>query len=179
MKKTKICEGINLYLLPYDKFKNFILGAFINTGLTKETAALNGVLPRVLSSKTANYKSKKEINLKLDDMYGARLFSNVTKRGEAHIINVGIDAVAGRFTDDDIESEAAKMLDEVLTNTFCVNDGFDSAVLNREQDVVKKAIESVINDKRQYAVHRCVEEMCKDEIYGISRLGTTSDVENI
>ena len=179
IKKLEICEGINLYLLPEDKFKTFILGAFINTPLTKDTAARNALLPRILASKTANYKSKKEINLKLDELYGSRLSFGVAKQGEAHIISIMIDAVSGAFTNDDNQSETAKLLGEILVNPFCEGECFDKEVVVREKDVVKNAIESIINDKRQYAVHRCIEEMCHDEAYGIGKYGTVEDVERV
>ena len=179
IKKLEICEGINLYLLPDDKFKTFILGAFINTPLTKDTAARNALLPRILASKTANYKSKKEINLKLDELYGSRLSFGVAKQGEAHIISIMIDAVSGAFTNDDNQSETAKLLGEILVNPFCEGECFDKEVVVREKDVVKNAIESIINDKRQYAVHRCIEEMCHDEAYGIGKYGTVEDVERV
>lgn len=180
IKKIALCKGINLYLLPESKFKNFIMGVFINTKLSSDTASMNALLPEVLASGTEKYKSKKEINLRLDELYGAKLNTGVSKKGEAHVISLSIDSIAGMFTSEGtVEDDSADLLEEILLNPLKTDNGFSPEIVNREKETLKNTIESMINDKRRYAQLRCVEEMCSGEPYGVCQYGRIEDVDKI
>ena len=51
--------------------------------------------------------------------------------------------------------------------------------MDQEKENLKRRIEGRINDKRSYARDRCIEEMCKNEKFSISSLGTIENLEKI
>ena len=51
--------------------------------------------------------------------------------------------------------------------------------MESEKENLIDAIESILNDKRDYADARLLQEMCRGERYGIDRLGTVEGVEKL
>lgn len=54
-----------------------------------------------------------------------------------------------------------------------------SAYFDSEKTNLLDAIRSLINDKRDYADSRLLQEMCAGEPYGISRLGSEATAEKL
>lgn len=59
------------------------------------------------------------------------------------------------------------------------NGRFLSDYVESEKENLIDAIESILNDKRDYADARLLQEMCRGERYGIDRLGTVTGVERL
>ena len=51
--------------------------------------------------------------------------------------------------------------------------------MEQESKNLKEMIEGRINDKVQYAVDKCLEEMCKDEPFGIYDYGSVEELQKI
>ncbi|WP_423742960.1 EF-P 5-aminopentanol modification-associated protein YfmF [Ferroacidibacillus organovorans] len=58
-------------------------------------------------------------------------------------------------------------------------DSFQRAGVEVEKDLHRQRIENLINDKAAYAGDRTIALMCKDESFGVPRLGYADRVENI
>ncbi|MDD6308313.1 MAG: pitrilysin family protein [Clostridia bacterium] len=177
MQKVVIAEGINLYMLPDEKFKNCVTSVFFSVPLKRETASAVALIPKLLTASNAKYKDRQSLNLELENMYGARLQAFADKVGETQIIGFVGDSVADRYTGEQTESEMFSLLAEIITNPRKTDHRFDERVLEREKKSLIEKIESVVNDKRQYAMVRLVEEMCKDEPFAIRAEGNTEDVQ--
>ncbi len=178
--KLEICKGINLYIIPDDKFKTFRAGVIFHTPLNAKTAAKNALVPMMLTSATKKYPDIQKLNRELLRLYGARLSSGVEKRGDIHAVSIYVDAVAGKYVNgDDVEGDVLSLFSDVLLNPDTDGNAFDKNVLEREKASLKKQIEGVINDKRRYALTRCIEEMCRGEAYGVRQWGRAEDVDKI
>ena len=66
----------------------------------------------------------------------------------------------------------ADLLGELLLDPLTRNGRFLSDYVESEKENLIDAIESILNDKRDYADARLLQEMCRGERYGIDRLGT-------
>jgi len=163
-------QGIKLHILPDSKFKNFRAGVYMSTPLTRETAAKNAFVARIMRSGTKSFPDKRSINMRLEELYGASLFTGVEKMGERHVVKLWIDALADRYIENEsILQSVFDLLEEALLHPV-----FDSA--EREKQALIDEIRATVNDKRKYALTRCVEEMCKSEPYGTPTYGREEDV---
>lgn len=175
MKVTKadITPGISLTVIQTDKFKSATLSAAFLAPLKKETAAVNALIPYVLRRGTERYPTMADISVKLEELYGGSLNAAVRKRGETQCIGL-----TGGFLDDayTLESgsnlkEAAALLEEMLLHPATENGIFKDEYVAGERDKLIQAIRAQMNDKRQYAMLRLLQEMCRDECYGVDALG--------
>ena len=71
-----------LHVLNTDKFKTSFVAAFFLSDLVKENITINAMIPAVLTRGTEKYKTMKDINLKLDSLYGATMDGSSDKIGD-------------------------------------------------------------------------------------------------
>lgn len=172
--RTDVTPGISLTVIQTDKFKSATLSASFLVPLKKETAAANALVPYVLRRGTEQYPTMGEVSVKLEDLYGGTLDPAVRKRGEAQCIGL-----VGSFLDDAYAlepgsnlKEAAELLEEMLLHPVTENGVFREEYVAGERDKLVQAIRAQVNDKRQYAMLRLLQEMCRDEDYGVDALGS-------
>lgn len=176
MKVTEFHDfpGIGLTTIQTDKFKSATLSATFLTPLTKETAAVNALVPYVLRRGTERYPTMGAVSVKLEELYGGALDPAVRKRGETQCIGL-----MGSFLNDAFAlepgsnlKEAAGLLEEMLLHPVTENGIFREEYVSGERDKLVQAIRARVNDKRQYAMLRLLQEMCRDERYGVDALGS-------
>ena len=180
---TKIASknGIEVFHIKTDKFKTNTINVFFYDNLSSERASLNAMMPAVLRRGCQSFPSFKEIALYLEELYGSSFDCGVTKKGERQIIQFYIDFVSDKYTGEasSLFEKAFDLLYEIMTKPLLENGAFKNEYIEQEKENLKKLIESRVNDKVQYAVDRCFEEMCKNEPYGVHEYGSISDVAAI
>ena len=67
----------------------------------------------------------------------------------------------------------------VIFKPLVKNNSFEKDIVDREKKTVIDRINSLINDKRAYAQMRCNEEVCKNDVYALTRFGTKDTVNEI
>jgi len=164
-----------------DKFKTGCLTINLITGLSRDTAALSALLPRVLRRGSASLSSMERIAEALDDLYGARIEPIVRKKGELQCIGFYADFPDDRFISvgDSVLPEAAALMGDILLSPDLDNGLLRADYVESEKKNLIDDIRAGINDKRGYSVDRLLEEMCADEAFGISRWGSEAEAEKI
>lgn len=123
----------------------------------------------------------RHISQALDQLYGATWEPVVRKRGECQ----GVGFI-GSFIDDAYTLEgdsvllaAGHMLAQLLLHPISEQGAFKAEYVAGEKDNLIDLIRSQVNDKRQYASLRLVQEMCADEPYGIDLYGSESAMASV
>ena len=183
MKATRIqlADGVYLTYLPARKFKTSLLSAQFVTPLRQETASAWALLPAVLRRGTVTYPDLGALSAQLDRLYGASVEYTIRKKGE----NQCVGFVAS-FIDDSFAPEGEKLLEpsaelvgELICDPVTERGRFVSAYFESEKTNLIDAIRSQINDKRDYASARLLQEMCAREPYGVGRLGDEKSAEKL
>lgn len=179
--KTDVTPGISLTVIQTDKFKSAMLSATFLTPLRKETAAVNALTPYVLRRGTEQYPTMGEVSVKLEELYGGTLDPAVRKRGETQCVGF-----VGSFLDDAYAlepgsnlQEAAALLEEMLLHPVTENGSFKDEYVTSEREKLIQAIRAQVNDKRQYAMLRLLQEMCRNEPYGVDALGSEETMGSV
>lgn len=181
MIRETICDRISLNISQTDKFKTNFLSLFFSVPLNADNASEYAILPKVLLRGSENYPDMKAIGKHLDSLYGAHISSTVFKRGERQIIGIFSSCLCNEyaFEETDILKNLLSTLKDLLFNPKIENGGFVPAYVEGEKKNQIDRIKSQINNKNQYALTRCRQEMCADEAYGVSEIGTVEDTEKI
>ena len=181
MTRILIDDGIAFNILPSDKFKtnyfdfNFILP------LHAKTASLNALLPAVLRRGCASYPTMSDLNKKLDSLYAASLTSKNYKRGENQIFGFSSNFLKNSMLPDqqDLLSEVLGVIAEVLYHPISLSNAFRKDYVDSEKRNLLDALGAQMNNKGNYAVLRCYEEMCRNEAYSVNELGDTHSIAEI
>ncbi|NLK44769.1 MAG: insulinase family protein [Tissierellia bacterium] len=179
-ERINIGNGIHLNLVKTDKFKSNLLSFYFLRPLTKEEVTKNALLPLVLKRGTDEYKTNLEIQRKLEENYGADLSVAINKRGERHVLRFTVETVNGEYIGNkEYIYDVFSLLKSIIFNPLLEDGYFKKSYVDQEKENLKRRIESRINDKRSYALDRCIEEMCKNERFSIYPLGNIEDLASI
>jgi len=176
----KLGRSINLTSIYTSKFKSNYLSFYFIRPLDREEVTLNALLPMVLNRGSQKYSNFIAIERELELLYGASLDYDVYKSGEKQIIKFSIEWADSNYVNEtSIDTKAIEILFDIIFHPV-LNDGiFVEDYVEQEKQNLQKKIKSRINDKRSYAITRCIEEMCKTERFGIYSLGYVEDLKDI
>jgi predicted Zn-dependent peptidase len=178
--RIALSDGIFLNIVETDKFKSNLLTVNFIRPLDKAEVTMNALLPMVLERGSKSFPTKLLMERKLEQLYGASLDLGSSKRGERQLVKASIEWADSKFTSDKKSGkEAINLLKGVLFDPVIIDGSFDDRYVEQEKRILISRIRSRINDKRNYAISRCIEEMCKGERFGIYSLGYEEDVEGI
>lgn len=179
--RRELMDGVYLTHVPAVKFKTGVLSAQLITPLDERTAAFGALLPAVLRRGTTRLRDMRSIAAELDRLYGASVAYTVRKKGENQCLGF-----VGSFLDEAfvpggeaLLEPMADLIGELLLDPLTRNGRFLADYVASEKENLVDAIESIINDKRDYADMRLLQEMCRGERYGVERLGTAASVRRI
>lgn len=179
-ERVKLGNGIYLNIIKTDKFKSNLLSYYFIRPLKRIEVTKNALLPLVLKRGTEKYPNNLEIEKKLEELYGSNLSIAVNKRGEKQVIRYTMEWASGEYLGEKgVDHDVMEILKDIIYNPILEDGVFTSKYVAQEKENLKKIIESKINDKRSYAIDRCIEEMCKNERFSLNQLGYIEDLEDI
>ncbi len=176
MIKKTLDGGVKLVYLPGDKFKTVYIRMNIYRPLGKE-AAKNALLARVLKSGCAKYNSKQVLEKELENLYGAALITDVSKVGDVQVISFGITLPGDRYTGTNSAGQAAQLLKEIVFSPDVTGDAFKKDTVEIEKSNLKNLIESLYNDKKNYAEQKCSEIMFEGQPYAKCEYGSIEEID--
>jgi predicted Zn-dependent peptidase len=179
--RTRLAEGVYLTHLPARKFKTSLLSAQFMTPIAAETAAAQALLPAVLRRGTVRYPDMGALGAQLDRLYGAEISYTVRKKGESQCVGFVASLIDDAFTPDGekLLEPVAELLGQVICDPVTKNGRFLREYVDSERTNLVDAIRSILNDKREYADLRLLQEMCAGEPYGVSRFGNEKTAEKL
>lgn len=180
-QNSEIKEGIKLHTINTNNFKTNLYAIFLATPLKRENVTLDALLTAVLRRGTQNMKSQDIISKELEEMYGASFDCGIEKTGDNHIIKFYLEAISEEFLPEkeEITQKCLDILFDIVFNPLIEKNGFKEEYVQGEKENLKQIIESKIDNKGRYALDRCIEEMFKEEAYGLYKYGYVEDIEKI
>ena len=180
-KIISLSEGAEGLFIKTDRFKTTLISFNFYLPLKKETIAEFALLPFILTSCSKKYPDFSQLNYKLSRLYGARLDSSAEKYGDWQLLKMTVSVINDRYSLDgeSLANRACDMLLGLIFEPSTENGAFLENDVSREKRKAIEHIKGEISEKRILAKNRLIEEMYKDEPYGVPKCGTVEDVEKI
>jgi len=177
----ELLPGVTLRCHPANRFKQGCLSFSVIRPMCPEEAALNALIPAVLLRGTVKHPDLRSITLKLDDLYGASMGTQVRRVGDYQTMGLYCGFLEDRYAlpGDEILAPMVDFLREVLLEPVTENGAFSAAFTESEKKNLIATIESELNDKRAYAMGKMLRTMCKADSFGVPRLGDKEAVAAI
>ncbi len=174
-------DGLNLHFIQTKKYKTMNIVAKLKAPLERETITMRALLPYILQQGTKSYPSRKALQLKLDELYGAVLSVDGSKKGDNHIISVRFELANQKFIPQEtsIIDEGIDLFSQLLFQPNVSDNSFDETIFQREKETLRQKMSALQDDKMSYANIRLIDEMCKDEAYQLHVHGYEEDLETI
>ncbi len=177
----KDMEGYKLHIVKTEKFKTNSIVWKMKAPLTSEDVTKRALLPYVLESSSKSYPATSKLRSYLDELYGANLYVDVSKKGEYQILSFTLEIANEKFLSDPepLLKKGMQLLSEILVNPLAENEAFDKDTVEKEKRTLKQRIQAVYDDKMRYSNFRLVQEMCKNEPYALHVNGEIEDIPQI
>jgi len=175
--KIQLEQGVTLYTRKSDQFKTVNFAVKWKNNLDEKTAAARAVLANVLEDSNGKYRTQSELRNKLDDMYGTVLYTNIAKRGDAHIFSLNVECVNDEYLSDvGVLDEAIDLIQTVIFDPNMDEGKFNPDIIAREKRSVIERIRSQYDNKTSYAQMRMLKILRPNSPASISSDGTEEAV---
>lgn len=177
-----IKNGIKLHTIKTEKFKTNLIAVMLTTKLDRKNVTKNALIPAVLRRGTKFMQTQEDINKKMEDMYGASFDCGLDKTGDNQILKFYMETVNNEFLPQDAENMIKSSIEkifEIIFNPYLENGVFKKEYVEQEKENIKQIIDGKIDSKARYALDRCIEEMYKNEPFGLYKFGYVEDLKDI
>jgi len=171
MQQIPISQGVTLRHYETHIFQTRTYTIWFRRPLQREEATRNALLPAVWMRGCQAFPSARDIARHAETLCGAVFLIDVVKKGEEHLLRVSLET-----TRDVSAGDAIAFLRAVLFEPLADSGAFRKAQVDAAREALRKALLARENDKRAYARLRCVEELCRDEPFGVDGDGYASDI---
>lgn len=177
--KLNKCGSFNIHTIKCDKFKTITLKIFFRNNIEKESIAKRTLLFEMLTENSKQYKTRRDLKLKLESLYNAILYSDSSRIGNEIISSICMEFLNPKYTKDNYLKEAIKLPFDLINNPNVTDHEFDAETLEIVKTRIKADINCLKEDPRKYAIFNSLKKMDKESISSINILGTIDDVDNI
>ena len=176
-----VLPGITLRCFSDNRFKQGCLSIQFLRPASAEEAAMNALIPAVLLRGCQSAPDLRHITLRLDDLYGASIGALVRRIGDYQTTGLYCGFISDRYTmdGDTVLAPMISFLEEILLHPVLDDGVFRQDYVESEKKNLIAAIQSQKNDKRAYCVNQLLRTMCKNDPFGIPRLGEAAWVEDV
>lgn len=179
--REKIADDVYFTEITDDKLKINVLKFKFITELSEEEAPLNTLASMLIGSTNSRIKTYSEMSDKLNELYGASLYTDYTKSGDCQVITFTVDCIENRFAfeNEDIFGQLTDIAEDCIFSPNASDGKFDQAEFDMKQRDLIETIYAEINNKRGYAVSRAQKTIFKNEPCSYSLYGTVEKVSSI
>ena len=178
---TELTPGVQLYCCRDTRFKQGCLSFQLVRPMAAAESAMNALIPSILLRGTKQHGDLRAITEHLDDLYGAAVSTIVRRIGDYQTTGLYCSFMDDRFAlpGDRVLEPMLAFLSELLLDSPVEGEGFLPAFVESEKKNLIATIESELNDKRAYAMGRLLRTMCREDTFGLPRLGEVEAVAAI
>ena len=173
-------EPYNIYTIKTDKFNSCRMEIILRHKFDKKNVAVDNFLTDFLAFTSLNYPKRRDVVLKLEELYGASFYSNRERIGEMILNNFMVDFLAPNFCDEE------NYLEEVIKLPFLMllNPNFkDQEADMNSFKIIMNRLKAEVLYKAEDPVYQCVKEAIKKSFHDKpvveSRIGSIEDLNNI
>lgn len=174
-----INNKIRLHYLKEDKYKTNFISVFLTVPLKRDTVTINALIPAVLRRGTKRLETMKKIEEEMENMYGSTIDCGVDKSGDNHILKFYIESIKDEYVNENIFEKSIENISQLILDPLMIDGILNKEYVEQEKNTLRTIIEDKINDKLSYSTQRCIEEMFKNENYGLYVYGYTEDLDKI
>ena len=178
---TELMEGVKLHKIDTKKYKTNLLAIYLTSKLDRMHVTENALMLAILRRGTNKLKTQEDINIKLEELYGADFNCGIDKLCNDSVFKFYMESLNDEFLyeKENVLEQSTQMLFDIVFSPLTENGMFNEEYFNSEKENLRQIIRSRKDNKGAYAYSRCIEEMYKDQPYGLYKYGYVEDMKDI
>lgn len=172
----KIIDGVNLNVIPTQKFKDIRISIRFQNELKNETAAARSLLALMLCDRCKVYDTKEKMTKKQDELYGAVLGTQTLGYGKSHVIEFRCKVIHPLYVtnEDSYLKNVFSFLKEIIFHPL-----LNEEVFEESKKVLISKSKRMIDDPSQLVISEGLKAAGTNTPLGISSLGELKHIEKL
>ncbi len=180
MKYTCIdLKYAKLHIAKTQKFRTINVKVLLQDEIKKEDITKRNLLTDYLTLTTKKYKTKKELALKIQELYSLFVSSYNSRIGNYLVTRFDMSLLNPKYTEEGMLEESFELLHEIIFNPNEEDNSFDTKLFNIVKKDLKTEIETFKENPKMYSIAKMFENMNKDKPYAYQGFGYLKDLEAI
>ena len=181
MRRSQIAPGVHLSYDAAQKFNRCRISIHFAFPARRETATAHALLPLVMERGYADCPDMTQMTKKLARLYGADLTVDARPMGCSHNLCVSITGIKDQFAleGEKLTREYAALALGTAFHPYFVGSTFDPEAVGIEKQMLRKALEDEVNDKRLYCQRQANREFFGDSPAGVRQEGYLEEVDGL
>lgn len=168
-----------LHFIKTDKFKNVQIRVSFRNKIKKEEITIRNFLVSMLTFSTKKYKTKRELMLKSQDLYGVDISSKNTRLGKYMVSTFTLSTLEEKYTEKGNLEKCVQLLAEILFNPNVEKLKFDKESFSIIKENIETEIKSFKENTSAYSITRMFENMDIDAPFSYRMVGYYDDFKKI
>lgn len=178
--KTYKCNSYNVHTIKTDRFKTIHMEIIFRKELIKEELPYYAFLIDMLMESSKNYPKKKNLIIKMEELYKLMMYGSTVKTGNVLNSNIMIDFIDPQYIDENNYLEKViEFIFDVLQNPNAINEEFDLKQFNFIKERLKKEIKSINDNPFKVSVKSALNAMDENSKSAFSLMGTIEEIDQI
>ncbi len=178
--KTYKCNSFNVHTIKTNKFKTAHMEIIFRKKIVKEELTTYSLLADILSLGNIDYPKRKDLIVKLEELYKSIVYATALKTGNIMNFSVISDFINPEYINDESYLEnIIKLTFDLLQRPNVVNEEFDLKSFNITKNKLKKEIEAIKDNPVNDSVRKALKAMDSNSPSSYFMLDNLEDLENI
>lgn len=171
-------DTYNIYTVKTDKFKTCHMEIVFRNNIEKETITKRSIITEMLVENSNLYNTRQKMIVELENLYNSYFYGVTNRVGSSIITSFCFDFINPKLVSENVDDFIKFPLNNIL-NPNVENNEFDINTLEYVKERVKKDIESIIEDPKNYSINKLLDNMCKNTETSINVSGYVKDLDII
>jgi len=168
-----------LHLIKTNKFRTIDIKIILKEEIKKENITKRNFLTDMLTFTTKNYNTRKQLALKIQDLYSLYISSYNARVGNYLMTRFNMSILNPKYTESGMLNESIDLLHEVIFNPNVKGGKFDKKSFDIVKHDILTEIKTFKENPKAYANLKMLENMGRDMPYSLHGFGYLEDLEQI
>ena len=178
--KKVSCNSYDIHTIKTDKFKTVRMEIIFSREVNREEMPFFTFLSDILTDSSLHYPRRKDIAIRLEELYKTTLYGITNKVGNLFTITFVTEFIAPEYINDkNYLNDVLSFPFELLNNPNVNNNEFEITNFNIIKKRMKEEIESIKENADKLAIINALTKMDKDSPSSFRVLGTLEQLDSI
>lgn len=172
-------KKVKIHTIKSNKFKNCILEIIFTNKVSKDNKTINTLLDDLLTYSSNKYKTRRELNIELENLYNASVRCWNNRIGENLVTHFNLDFLNPKYCEEGYLEDVIKLPFEILLNPNIIDGKFEEKSYTIVENRLRAYLESEKDSATGYALDRSLECMDPNSLSSIRPCGKLEDLNKI
>lgn len=168
-----------LHLIQTNKFKTIMVRVVFRSPIVKEEITMRNILCDMFMQSSREYKSKRELSIKAQDLYAADLTTSNSRLGNYITTNFNLIVLNDKYTEKGNFADSIRFLSEIIFHPDVTAKKFNREKLDIVKNTCRSALESLKEDASNYGLIRMFEVYDSKAVSSYRVVGYLEDLDQI